>query len=129
MDKRIGEVELKREIAAKKFYEFGNLGVTAEDHKAIGSTPPKILIENPGKSLGGLMSDEEIISWLERSKGSIASFVGKSPDPYKEEQWKRLRGENIEEMKRTLKYLEQIERLPKDFKNFNVGAILPEGIK
>ncbi len=41
------------------------MGVLPEDHKAIGSTPPQSLLDNPGKTLDELMSDEEISEWIE----------------------------------------------------------------
>lgn len=60
--------------AAEKFKALGSLGVTAQDHKGIGSTPPKKLLENPGKTLGELMTDEEVIEWIKGNKEAIAQF-------------------------------------------------------
>jgi hypothetical protein len=69
MFKGIESDEFKK--ASEKFNTFGPLGVTADDHLAIGSTPNQRLINNPGKTLGEIMSAEEINDWLTAAKGEI----------------------------------------------------------
>lgn len=69
------EIE-KYRIASEKFRTNGQLGVTMEDHLAIGSTPPQKLAENPGKTLEELMSDEEISEWLMTQKNLSETLGG-----------------------------------------------------
>jgi hypothetical protein len=40
--------------------DFAGLAMTAEDHKARGSTPPQVLIDNPGKKLHETMDEKEL---------------------------------------------------------------------
>lgn len=60
--------------ASEKFNTLGPLGVTADDHLVIGSTPNERLINNPGKTLGELMSADEVNTWLEGTKGEIKKY-------------------------------------------------------
>lgn len=61
-------------LAAKKFKTLGQLAVLASDHKAIGSTPPKELLKNPKKTLGQLMTDEQIAEWIKRNEETIVQL-------------------------------------------------------
>lgn len=38
------------------------LAMTAEDHKAIGSSAPRELVENPGKTLAETMDDDKLLA-------------------------------------------------------------------
>lgn len=60
--------------ASEKFNTLGSLGVTAQDHKAIGSTPPPELLADSGITLGELMSDEEIAEWVAGNEKTIAEL-------------------------------------------------------
>lgn len=69
--------------ASAKFQELGSLAVTAQDHKDIGSTPPQRLRENPDKTLGELMSEQEIAEWVKENEEAIAKFSQmNSGDPF-----------------------------------------------
>ena len=58
----------------KKFKQNGPLGVTAADHEAIYSTPGDDLKANPGKTRAELMSDDDILKYLNETKESIAQL-------------------------------------------------------
>ena len=57
--------------AEEKFRTKGSLAVTAEDHLAMGSTPPPELAANPGKAYVDLWSDEQIKRWLDEQRLGI----------------------------------------------------------
>ena len=46
-------------MTPEKLSKKSKLSWTAEHHGIVGSTPPKILLRNPGKTLGELMSENE----------------------------------------------------------------------
>lgn len=96
------------------------LAMTAEDHRAIGSTPPEILQKNLGKTMAELMTDEEILLFLEGLKNrqqKITEGLARLP---KRKSWEHLalqtqKEANKDNFKLSLKYLEEINRLPKEF--------------
>ena len=49
---------------ARKHWQNGHFGVTADDHWAIGGSPETELRRNPGKTLGELWSIEKILEKL-----------------------------------------------------------------
>lgn len=103
-----GNKKINKEQAVKNWEEKGSLGVTAEDHELIGSTPDEILIQNPGKTLGELMSDDEIQEFIEGTKKNIEDNKNHPHmDAFNEDLKKNLIT--------TIKYLKEINRLPKDF--------------
>lgn len=51
-----------------------SLSMTKDDHQKIYSTPPQRLLENPGKTLGEIMSDQEIADWIKENEKAIAEF-------------------------------------------------------
>src|SRR5680860_12273 len=53
------------DLARKKEKEFGYFSMTAEDHKALGSTPDDILEGSTDKALYELLSDDEIEEYIE----------------------------------------------------------------
>lgn len=57
--------------ARKKWDENGYLGVTAIDHELIGSTPDELLLNNKGKTLGELMSEDEIVEYISGTLSNI----------------------------------------------------------
>lgn len=100
------------------------LEVTVDEHKAVGSSPPKLLEDNPGKNLADLMSDEEILQYLEESEEAIG--ILKKEAPGIGPQWEKVRDRDIIRMKVTLKFLEEIGRLPDKYKDFDVDSIAPD---
>ena len=94
--------------AQKNWEEKGYLGVTAQDHKAIHSTPDNILIENPSKTLGELMSDTEIIEYIQGTQRNIEE---NSKYPHMTDFNEDLK-KNLET---TISYLKTIQRIPEDF--------------
>ncbi len=109
MDDEFGE---KFKIARNKFNAFGPLGVTAEDHKNIGSTPPEILLMNPGKTEFDLMSDEDLLNWLNGKKEELVRFSSKefSVNVFVQSYLPTLK----EEIKATLDFLRLKKRLPEE---------------
>ncbi len=103
----------KYKEAAEKQKLTGYLSLTKEDHNAIGSTPPNILMKNPGKTMAELMGDQEIRDYLKKQKDFL------------DELNKQLRNNDtsaiswINETQHSLdlarKYLSSIERLPEEF--------------
>lgn len=68
--------------AAAKFRNFGSLAVTAADHYDIGGTPPERLLNNPGKTLGELMSEGEIAIWIKEKEELISKFSKMEPNSF-----------------------------------------------
>ncbi|MDP1846133.1 MAG: hypothetical protein Q8L09_05370 [Candidatus Moranbacteria bacterium] len=113
----------KRNAAAAKFAEGGALAATFEEHSFFG-TPPDIQRGNPGKTLAELMNDDEILDLLRRSAEALAYM--KKEAPQRGPQWEGVLERGIEQMKRDMRYLDKIGRLPEEFKIFDVDAIEPE---
>jgi len=94
--------------ASERFETLGSLGVLPADHKAIGSTPPQRLLDNPGKTLGELMSDEEITYWILGNEKTIKQFSEADPN-------NSFIKTALPDLKKTLelgkKYLKSIDRL------------------
>ncbi len=91
--------------ATLNWEQKGSLGVTAEDHEAHGGTPDYILLQNPGKTLGQLMSDTEISEFITETKKNIQDNEGvKNLEEYNTDLKKNL--------KTSIKYLKSIGRLP-----------------
>ncbi|MEI6022600.1 MAG: hypothetical protein WCQ32_02045 [bacterium] len=93
--------------ASKNWEEKGFLGVTAQDHEDIQGTPDDILLENPGKTLGELMSDGEIREYIVETRKNI---IENKETP-------KLEKYNIELQKNldvTIAYLSSIGRMPED---------------
>ncbi len=92
--------------AQKNFNEKGPLGVTLEDHRGIRSTPPELLVNNPGKTKAELFSEAEIKEYL---SGEI-NFIQNNKENFKE-----ICEDFNERLKITVKYLESINKLPLEF--------------
>ena len=93
--------------ASKNWEEKGFLGVTAQDYEAIQGTPEDILLENPGKTLGELMSDEEVREYIIETRNNI---IENKEIPKMQELNKDLQ-KNLDV---TIAYLSSIGRMPKD---------------
>ncbi len=111
-----------RQIEARKHWQNGHLGVTAEDHLAFGGSPDYELMRNPGKTLGELWGMEEILEKLK----SLVNFLGEARNEYQEKDhldsdWAK---DNIlyakKELRATISYLKSIGKLPKEFEDFEV---------
>ncbi len=98
--------------AAEKFKTSGPFGVTAEDHKIVGSTPPPELVENPGKTLADIMSDAEIIEFLKRGQEALKEIRRHQEDNAIPPGSSQIAEKMLE---RTVHYLAAIGRLPKEF--------------
>lgn len=94
--------------AARKFNENGPLGVTAQDHRAIGSTPPDELELHPGKTLADLMTDDAIALWIAEQAISIKELSG--PELAGNISAQRIAEESQNHMEVTRRYLESIGR-------------------
>lgn len=77
------------------------IAMTLEDHQAIRSTPPKILVENPEVPHAELMSDAETLDYLE----FVTDMCSHQFDFW------------IEELELTITCLRQLGRLPAEFSN------------
>ena len=97
------------------FEAFGPLGVTAEDHKGIGSTPPEILEKNPGKTESDLMTDEDLAQWLKEKEEELKKYSGKEylDNAFAQSYLPTLK----EEIKTTINFLRSINRLPEKFRD------------
>lgn len=93
--------------ASKNWEEKGYLGVTAEDHEAINSTPDEILLQNPGKTLGELMSDQDIRNYI---IGTRKNIIENNKLPH----LKKYNEDLQQNLNLTIEYLESLGRLPKD---------------
>ncbi len=109
---------------AREHWRNGHLGVTADDHKAVGGSPNEELRRNPGKTLGELWKEEKILEKLK----SYATFLERARKEYGE---KNLNDPDIhwsrddifsakEELRAAIPYLKSIGKLPKEFENFKV---------
>jgi hypothetical protein len=126
-DKTKSDIEAEQDMRIKKAQEHwkqGHLGVTAEDHKAIGGSPDTELRQNPGKTLGELWSMEKILEYLKKD----VAFLKKAREEYKEKgpnhpdiHWSR---DDIfsakESLRAAIPYLKSIGKLPEEFANFEV---------
>lgn len=100
----------------KRFQQFGQLGVTADDHWNIGGSPPIILNRNPGKTLGELMSDQEILAKLDQlteyERSAKKRLAANPRDDLAKDDLKYVE----KELPTTIKYLDSIGRLPDKYK-------------
>lgn len=93
---------------------ISRLALTAEAHKAIGSSGvDERLVNNPGKTLGELLSDQELGDYLNNHQQKIAELSKPefANDPFSQSMldWRR------QELSASIQYLTQINRLPKAF--------------
>lgn len=99
--------------AQKNWKEKGYLGVTAKDHEAIGSTPDDILFQNPDKTLGEMMTDEEIREYITGTQKNISENEAL---PH----LKRYNDDLKQNLEATVKYLKSIGKLTEDFNLDNI---------
>lgn len=93
--------------AQKSFDEKSFLAVTASDYETINATPDEILTQNPGKTLGELMSDQEILEYIQTTEQNIKSNEGI-------EKMKDYNEDLKNNLMVTKDYLHSIDRLPEN---------------
>jgi len=106
----------------RKFEELGYLGVTAQDHINIGSTfPPQLLVDNPGRTWGELLSDEEILSILENDARFKHYFRNDEVDRLFEKDGDEMANDVLKGFRKETpvdaKYLDSIGRLPEKYRH------------
>lgn len=109
---------------AMQHWERGRMGVTAEDHLAIASTPPGELERNPGKTLAELWDEERILQKL----NGLVQYLSRQRSEFKEKgpyhQQAGMLASGItyakKEIRASIPYLRSLGKLPKEFENFEV---------
>lgn len=91
-----------------------NLEMTANDHLAIGSTPSRILKENPGKTLAETMDDQEIQRFILDEINTVSEMHEEAKDG-KEVAINVFKVVLDEFLIPNIQYLRSIGRLPKEF--------------
>lgn len=115
---------------AQEHMSRGYLGLTAEDHKAWGGSPPvDELQHNKGRTLGEIWSTERVAEYLQKKIGSLEAarkeYEEKGPNNF-DSHWSRDTILGVKkELRATTPYLESIGKLPPEFKNY-VVLDLPE---
>lgn len=119
------------EAAAERFRTRGPLGVTAADHKAVGSSPDRRLIEHPGQTLVQILSLDEITNFLIKEITGLKQIHNPPSDP--EEAQKvddssrnAIRGvvaTKVEEMRVSLTYLKELDKLPPVFEKISFEGV------
>jgi hypothetical protein len=96
----------------------GLLQMTAEDHRAIGSTPPyQIMIDNPTKTLGELWDETQIKNYLERQLESLPELISLKPEV----------ADNLRpRLKADFEYLKSIGKLPREFEHYEDNLLTHE---
>ncbi len=104
-------------VVAAKAEQYGLLSLNAEEHHAIGSTPPEELDANPGKAHYEVLTEAQIEKMI-----SAAIKMASSDDP------RALSGGFVKAesdwLERTIPFLRSVGRLPEKYKNFDVNALL-----
>lgn len=96
--------------AKAEFDARSSLGVTAEDHLGVGSSPSEELKNNPGKTLGELMTKEEASAWIKEQEEQIAEY---SQEKYKGSSLvDNALPELVKDLNLSKEYLTSIEKLP-----------------
>lgn len=103
--------------AGERFERLVPLGVTAEDFRAVGGTPPKELLENSGKTRADLMNDKEIAEWLDKKRNELKDLL---KDKTGNDIIKRQIKSNRQYIKNTIRHLREIGQLPKDYEDYDV---------
>ena len=108
-------------------YRKATLEMTAEDHRSIGSTPPKVLKDNPDKTLAETMDDAALHGFVRDAVAAIAQMHADamSGDARTVARFKEVRDGFL---LRDVGYLRAIGRLPSEFVGFDpmVAFALPD---
>ena len=97
------------------------LAMTALDHKTIGSTAPKVLVDNPGKKLHQLMESSELrtymaLAYMVTAAQYRAALRGK-------QQEKLILQRAREQFVLDLAYLQEIGRLPEELEDLDPAMV------
>ena len=98
----------RRREAMEKSREVGPFGLTAEDHRAMGSTPDERLVEHEGKAPYEFFTDEEILNVLELMEKATM-------DPTMPPQVAQSQSEDL---KQAIMFLKGVGRLPESFRHY-----------
>jgi len=108
----------KDKASRQRFKEFGHLGVTAQDHWNIGGSPPILLNRNPEKTLGELLSDQELLDWLDK----LLEYGERAKEKLEAEPDDESAKGDLEDFNKrfplAIKYLASIGRLPEKYENY-----------
>ncbi len=107
--------------AGERFERLVPLGVTAEDFRSVGGTPPKELLENPGKTRADLMNDKEITEWLDKKRNELKDLL---EDKTGNDIIKRQIKSHRQYIKNATRHLREIGRLPKEYEDYDVDREL-----
>lgn len=101
-----------------KIDQVGLLGLTAQDHKDVGSSSPDTRMElNPEKTQAELMENAEIFVWIQAQKDMLSELLGDSTN-VKNSIDKKL-PKYARQVKKSLEYLRSIHKLPPEFEDFD----------
>jgi hypothetical protein len=103
--------------ASKKFHEKGPFSMTAQDHKDLGSTPPKILKENPGKTIPDIYPNEKLEQDLQMWLNGWRKYV--QPEYMNSASARSYSRMLSKRILASIRYLRSINRLPEQFKDFD----------
>jgi len=101
------------DTAREKSRRYGFFSLTAQDHEDMNSTPGDELTKNPGKAQYELMSDEEIMSYLD---GALEAM--NDADLIKNGYAQQQRDFLIT----SIPFLEGVGRLPEKYKGFDLNT-------
>jgi hypothetical protein len=95
-----------------------SLEMTADDHRAIGSTPPKVLKDNPKKTLAETMADDALRAYVRKAISAAADMhaYAMSGNARAIALAKSLRDEILN---RDVAYLRDIGRLPHEYSDLD----------
>ncbi len=102
----------KFDLARKKEKEFGYFAITAEDHKALGSTPDDILEGSTDKALYEFLSDSEIEEYIE---GAVQT-IKENDENLQKNGYINIQREFL---RVSLPFLRSVNRLPEKFADFD----------
>lgn len=113
-EKELSTLE-KIERARTKSNLYGYLGLTAQDHTDMGSSPPQEVLNNKGKATGEFLTDKKIEKFLEHTKSLMHDIEQRLAKK------KNYNDEHIFKVTRTnfeggIRYLQTIGRLPEKYK-------------
>lgn len=99
---------------SKDPHDKANLEMTLDDHRALGGTPPKELVQNPGKTVAETMDDATLLDFVRKEVETVAEVF----------EMAKKGGERERDLLHTTRdsflapnivYLREIGRLPAEF--------------
>lgn len=131
---KVHSIKREEEISRKKFNTLGPLGVTAKDHYNIGSSAPMKLKDNPEKTYAEVLSDEELLEYLQKKETEIQENLAVLKEKMKSkalfqqiDAWaeSNLR-KDVENLNLTINHLKSVGRLPPQYQGFESHSLPPE---